>query len=180
MKYLILFFSLLPTWVMALNLSLGESLPNISIDKVGELQLVDEQISYSPWNTKQLAGKVRLVQAMAGRSSAKEINAAMIEAIKNANFAAQTYQTTTIVNLDDAIFGTSMFVQSKLKSNKKKFPHASFVLDKDGQLFDLLDIKPKSSAIILLDTQGKILFAKDGALNKQEIKQVIKLIYSHI
>lgn len=59
-----------------------------------------------------------MVQHLAGRSSAKEKNASMIEAIKTANLPHDRYQTTTIVNTDDAIPGSGMFVRSSLESNK--------------------------------------------------------------
>ena len=180
MKHLLLLLSLLPAWAMALNINTGGNLPSINIDNAGELQLAGDDISYSAWSTQQLNGKVRLIQAMAGRTSAKELNAPMIEAVKQAKFGDDVYQTVTIVNLDDAIFGTSGFVKGKLKKNKKAFPKASFVLDKKGELFELWQLKAKSSAIILLDASGTVLFAKDGELNQQEIDQVIGLIEANI
>ncbi|MDO6763588.1 YtfJ family protein [Agarivorans sp. 1_MG-2023] len=180
MKHFLLLLSFLPAWAMALNINPGNSVPNINIDNAGELQLTEGDISYSPWSTQQLNGKVRLIQAMAGRTSAKELNAPMIEAVKQAEFGNDTYQTVTIVNLDDAIFGTSGFVTGKMKTNKKSFPKASFVIDKKGDLFDLWKIKAKSSAIILLNAEGEVLFAKDGELNQQEIDQVIGLIKANI
>lgn len=69
----------------------------------GELILDKDKFSYKNWNSAQLAGKVRVVQHIAGRSSAKEKNANLIEAIKAAGFPHDRYQTTTIVNTDDAI-----------------------------------------------------------------------------
>ncbi|MGY5450706.1 YtfJ family protein [Agarivorans sp. MS3-6] len=180
MKHLLLLLGLLPAWAMALNINPGTSLPAITIENTGELLLDKDDISYQKWSSEQLTGKVRLLQVMAGRSSAKELNAPMIEAVKQAKFAETAYQTVTIVNLDDAIFGTSSFVKNKLKKNKKDFPQASFVLDKKGKLFDLWKVQPKSSAIILLDVNGQVLFAKDGALNEQDINQVIHLIETNI
>ncbi len=59
-----------------------------------------------------------MVQHIAGRSSAKEKNANLIEAIKAAGFPHDRYQTTTIVNTDDAIPGTGMFVRNSIESNK--------------------------------------------------------------
>lgn len=63
-----------------------------------------------------------MVQHIAGRSSAKEKNANLIEAIKAAGFPHDRYQTTTIVNTDDAIPGTGMFVRNSIESNKKALP----------------------------------------------------------
>ena len=122
---------------MALNINTGGNLPSINIDNAGELQLAGDDISYSAWSTQQLNGKVRLIQAMAGRTSAKELNAPMIEAVKQAKFGDDVYQTVTIVNLDDAIFGTSGFVKGKLKKNKKAF---ALFLATYGKNFQLVNI----------------------------------------
>jgi YtfJ family uncharacterized protein len=84
----------------------------------GELILDNDKFSYKNWNSSQLAGKVRVVQHIAGRSSAKEKNANLIEAIKAAGFPHDRYQTTTIVNTDDAIPGTGMFVRTALRAIK--------------------------------------------------------------
>jgi YtfJ family uncharacterized protein len=75
---------------------------------------------------------VRVVQHIAGRSSAKEKNANLIEAIKAAGFPHDRYQTTTIVNTDDAIPGTGMFVRNSIESNKKLFPWSQFIVDSNG------------------------------------------------
>lgn len=72
-------------------------------------------------------GKVRVLQHIAGRTSAKEKNATLIEAIKSAKLPHDRYQTTTIVNTDDAIPGSGMFVRSSLESNKS-FIHGRSLL----------------------------------------------------
>lgn len=41
-------------------------------------------------------------------------------------------------------------------------------------------LTPESSAIILLDKEGKVLFAKDGQLDAAEITKVMGLIQSHL
>lgn len=57
----------------------------------------------------------------------KEKNATLIEAIKSAKLPHDRYQTTTIVNTDDAIPGSGMFVRSSL-SNKSFIPGRSLLL----------------------------------------------------
>ncbi len=49
----------------------------------------------------------------------KELNAPLVEAIKQAKFPHDSYQTTTIINTDDAIFGTGVFVKTALKIAKR-------------------------------------------------------------
>jgi predicted transcriptional regulator len=43
-----------------------------SASRIGELVLNNDKFSYKSWNSAQLVGKVRVVQHIAGRSSAKE------------------------------------------------------------------------------------------------------------
>jgi YtfJ family uncharacterized protein len=73
---------------------------------------------------------VRVVQHIAGRTSAKEKNANLVEAIKAAKFHDR-YQTTTIVNTDDAIPGSGCLCSS-LESNKKLYPWSQFIVDSNG------------------------------------------------
>lgn len=49
------------------------------------------------------------------------MNAPLIEAIKQAKFPQNSYQTTTIINTDDAIFGTGPFVRGSVEDSKKSF-----------------------------------------------------------
>lgn len=72
-------------------------------------------------NSGLLSGKVRTVQHIAGRSKAKEMNAPFIEAVKLAKFPHASYQTTTIINTDDAVFGTGPFVRGSVEDSKKNF-----------------------------------------------------------
>ncbi|MEQ4674617.1 YtfJ family protein [Providencia vermicola] len=169
----------LSTLAAAANIQINQSVPAVSVTDKGELILNKEnKLDYQPWKSQQLVGKVRTIQHIAGRSSAKELNAPLIEAIKNARFPHDTYQTTTIINTDDAIFGTGVFVKNSVEDSKKEFPYSQFIVDSDGVVKTAWGLKPESSAIILLDNQGKVLFFKDGELNSQEIEKVIGLLIS--
>ena len=75
MKHLVLTLALLPTLVMAHNIKESAQVPLVNIGDKGELVLKEKEISYQPWQSKLLTGKVFLIQHIAGRSSAKELNA---------------------------------------------------------------------------------------------------------
>ncbi|RKF15867.1 YtfJ family protein [Alginatibacterium sediminis] len=180
MRALLLIMAMLPLFANALAITTGAKLPTIQVNSSGFITVVNDEIQYQAWDSNSLNGKVYLIQAMAGRTSAKEINAPMIEAVKQAKLSSDQYQTVTIVNTSDAVFGTSGFVKSKLKNNAKDFPNAAFIQDDKGQVTKKWKLAKKSNAIILLDKQGNVLFAKDGALNAQEIEEVMSLIKSNI
>ena len=176
-KLLALSCLLLPMMASAHKFETNQRVPPVGIADRGELILDNDKFSYKNWNSAQLPGKVRIVQHIAGRTSAKEKNATLIEAIKAANLPHDRYQTTTIVNTDDAIPGTSMFVRSSIESNKKLFPWSQFVVDSDGLVRKAWQLDESSSAIVVLDKEGRIQWSKDGELTAGEVQQVIALLH---
>lgn len=168
---------LMPLMASAHNIETGQRVPPVGVADRGELMLTNDEFSYKKWNSAQLAGKVRVVQHIAGRTSAKEKNAALVEAIKSANLPHDKYQTTTIVNTDDAIPGTSMFVRSSIESNKKLYPWSQFIVDSNGLVRQSWHLEEKGSAVIVLDKEGRVQWVKDGSLTPQEVQQVIALLH---
>lgn len=175
-KLILLASLLLPAIASAHSFENNQRVPPVGVADRGELILDNGKFSYKSWNSAQLPGKVRVVQHIAGRSSAKEKNAALIEAIKSAKFPHDRYQTTTIVNTDDAIPGTSMFVRNSIESNKELYPWSQFVVDSNGTVRKAWQLEEKGSAIAVLDKTGRVQWAKDGALTQEEVQQVIALL----
>lgn len=176
----IAFVAIIPTLVHANNLKMNTTLPAVTVTNKGELILNNNSITYQPWSSAKLVGKTHIIMAIAGRASAKEINAQLVNAISTAKFPQQKYQTTTIINQDDAIWGTSSFVKSAAEESKKQYPWSSIVLDSNGNVQKSWDLQKESSAIIVLDKNAKILFIHEGALNQQQLQQVIALVKKNI
>ena len=168
---------LAPLFASAHNFQLQQRVAPVGVSDKGELNYADGNFSYQNWNSSQLSGKVRVIQHIAGRSSAKDMNDPLIEAIKKAKLPHDRYQTTTIVNTDDALMGTAMFVRSSIEDSKKEFPWSQFIVDSDGNVRKAWDLQPKGSAIVVLDKQGRIQFAKDGALTPEEVQQVMSKLH---
>lgn len=103
-------------------------------------------------------------------------NATLIEAIKSAKLPHDRYQTTTIVNTDDAIPGSGMFVRSSLESNKKLYPWSQFIVDSNGIARGAWQLDEESSAVAVLGKDGRVQWAKDGALTQEEVQQVMNLL----
>lgn len=158
------------------NIQLNTNLPAVTVQQDGELNVVGDQIQYSPWHSANLVGKVRVLQHIAGRSSAKEKNAPLIDAIKAAHFDRSQYQTTTIVNADDAIIGTGHFVKSSVEQGKKENAHSQVVLDQKSTVKNAWQLREKDSLIVVLDKNGKVQFVAEGKLSPTYIKEVITLV----
>ncbi len=99
----------------------------------------------------------------------------LIKAVEAANFPQDRFQPTTIVNTDDAIFGTGYFVVGKIEKNKRRYPWAQFVIDGNGQGRVAWRLPEQSSTILVLNKAGQIQWAKDGSLTPEEVDHVIAL-----
>lgn len=177
---LCLLATLLPCTAFAHNINVGQPIPSATIADKGEILINNGDIAYQNWSTDQLNGKVRVIQAIAGRSAAKEMNAEMMAAITAAKFPSDSYQTTTIINQDDAIWGTGSFVKSSAEDSKRDFSWSSMVLDANGTVQKTWELQPESSAIIVLDKNSTVLFAKEGKLGNNDVEQVISIVKQHL
>ncbi|OOE66515.1 hypothetical protein BZG20_09235 [Salinivibrio sp. IB868] len=173
---LALVFALFSGTSMAHTVQNGAPLPSAKVAEHGELTLNGDDIVYQDWQTEQLPGKVRVIQAIAGRSSAKEMNAPLMEAITAADFDDARYQTTTIINQDDAMWGTGGFVKSSAEDSKREFSWSSIVLDENGSVAEAWRLKEESSLIAVLDDKGSVRFVKEGKLSADEVNQVVSLV----
>ncbi|HEY0208750.1 YtfJ family protein [Acerihabitans sp.] len=177
---LILLILILPLSLGAFahNLVIGRPLPKVAIAEQGELLLKNDKFSYKFWDSSQLLGKIHLVQHIAAQSSASEMNAAMIEALKKASLPAKYYQTTTIINENDAVFGGGpSFARNWVENHKTIYPGSQFILDAHGNVLQAWHLRPKSSAIMVVDAQGRVRYAKEGSLSLAEIQQVTTLLH---
>lgn len=180
-NFLFVYLLALSSTAFAGQIQLNQPVPTVAVTDKGEMRLSQEgKFSYQEWKSQQLPGKVRTIQHIAGRSSAKELNAPLIEAIKKASFPHDRYQTTSIINADDAIFGTGVFVSNSVEDSKKEFPYSQFIVDSDGVVKQAWSLAPESSAIIILNKQGNVLYFKDGALTAPEVNKVIELIKTEL
>lgn len=168
--------------VILTNTGLAETLQKIEIkgEKAGELILAKDDLALTPWQSSNLSGKARTIMHMAGRKSSRQMQDEFITALKSAKFDAQYYQTTSIVDLSDAIWGTSSFVESMLEKNKRNFPWSSVVLDREGQFRAAHDLSEKSSAVYVLDAKGDVIFSQEGSLSPQDIEKVLSLLKNEI
>jgi YtfJ family uncharacterized protein len=163
----------------AARVQVGQTLPNVTISDYGQTQLKGDDISYKTWSSQDLRGKVFTIYHIAGTQSAAELNETFMDRLVEKQFDVRPgnpHQTVTIVNLDDAIFGTSGIVRDTIEERQRKYQVASFVLDDDGKVRETWELQSDSSAIIVVDPQGKVLFFKEGALSAEETEQALQTI----
>ena len=151
----------------------GQPVPPVYIADKGEMVIEQGDIHYQRWNSQTLTGKVRLIIHVAGRLSAKEQSAALIEAVQQADLPRQNFQTTTIVNTDDALPGSGMFVVRSIASSKKSAPWQQFIIDNSGVTAHSWQLLPGGASVAVVDRRGIVRFAKDGALTAEEVASII-------
>lgn len=166
----------LSTPVTAHNIQLNQTLPAVSVLDKGEMQVQKDEIHYQQWQSETLAGKVRVLHHFAGRSSVKEKNEPLMTALRQAQFNQNKYQTTSIINADDVVFGTGGFVKSRAESGKKENSHSQVIFDQKSAVKNAWQLKEKESLIVVLDKNAKVRFVYEGALSENQVQQVIQLV----
>lgn len=172
----VLFGAFFTNSALAHNVQLNAHLPNVSVSKDGEMVVQQNEIKYKNWQSANLVGKVRVVFHIAGRSSVKEKNEALMNAIRQAGFDRTKYQTTTIINADDAIVGTGVFVKNSAENGKLENAHSQVVFDQNGTVKAAWKLKEKESFVAVLDKNGNVQFVSEGKLSAAQIKQVLDLV----
>ena len=163
-----------------MKISLQQTLPAIEIKSKGEIQLISGKLRYAPWHSDALYSKVRTIIHTAGSEDALNLNQPLLDALQAQHFDAYQYQTTVIVNLKDASWGTGAIMCNHMEQTKRDDPASSFVLDEKGVAVKAWGLARDSSAVILLDEYGEVMYGKDGVLCKEEINQMIELLRHRI
>jgi len=160
----------------------GQSLPILDIQSGGELSVSNSTIVRKPWSSKtfETAGKVQLVQYVAANLGVGRQNKRFNDTLAKKQFSSEMLSTTVILNMvDTASFARGM-VAKKVAKKKVQHQTINFVIDDDGMGLQHWGMKHYSYAIIILDANGKVLFAKDGPLTEDEVESTILLIESQL
>lgn len=161
------------------GIEVGQPLPELAIAERGELLLENEEYSYSPWRLPERMEKLHVLQYMAARITARSQSKPFTDRLQDA-LPLGSYHVTTVINLDDALWGTSGFVISEVKDSKKKYPLSTIVLDEHGHGRETWRLQPKGAAILVLDPLGTVLYMKEGGMSDEEIENTLELMRQHI
>jgi YtfJ family uncharacterized protein len=181
LKYLILapLIGLLSTTAQAGTVQINGSLPPLTIQDRGEVHLIGDEYTYQPWSSQTNPGKLHIVQYLAGTMASSKAYRPFTDEVK-ATFPVGAFHVTTIVNLDDALWGTGGFVVSEVQSKKRKYPLATLVLDKDGAGRKAWGIEKKGAVLFIIDAQGTILYFTEQPLSESELQEALRLVDTQI
>ena len=164
------------------SLETGQSLPLLDIWEGGEIYIGENTIAEKPWSSKSFdsKGRVQFVQYVAASRDAVSQNKMFTDALKKKKYSSEELETTIIVHMADTMSLAKGFVVNKMAKNKARHQAINFVIDDRGVGLEQWGMKNKSCAVIVLDANGKVLFAKDGPLSETEVENTIKLIDQHM
>jgi len=164
---------------MAESPSLNKPLPSLSIADKGELVLENDNYSYQPWNSQDSLGAVHVLQYFAGTKSGSKIFEPFTDRLQ-VEFPEGGYHVTTVINLDDAMWGTSRFVISEVKASKREFPAATIVLDEEGTGKKTWELGKKGAVLAVMDRAGSVIYLSHDSLSEQEMLATLALMKKNI
>ena len=162
-------------------LELGGELPALDVPSRGELEINGDSVRFVPWSTEQItADTPALIFHMAARMSSDSIIAPLRDRLDKGDYAPGSFQSISVVNLDDALWGTQGLVTSELAKNKRAHPQAVLVADDEGRGLKAWSLEPKGVAVILLNTDGNIRLLKQGKLSEEDVNDIISALDDEI
>lgn len=161
---------------IAAPITVGEPFPAIAIERLGECVIEGNGTAFRPWRSDSMLGRVQVFEYVAARAGIDGVHRAFFAQVRQAQFPAERFAITKLVNADDALWGTSGLVADEIRKNKRQTPDVVLVVDAEGRGLREWRLAAKSAALAILDRQGKVLFFKEGALTDEEIRAGIALI----
>lgn len=177
MKHVLLLLLLTNQLAWAQPPALDSPLPSVRVDELGELVLVGEDFSYRSWQSDFNPGKPHIIQYFAGTMSASKTFEPFTDRLQT-TFELGQYHVSTVINLDAAMWGTSGFVVSKVKSSKQKFPLSTMVLDDEGIGASTWQLGKKGALLVILDSDGQVKYTARESLQDAEIEAATSLVKS--
>lgn len=167
---------------IATTLTVGESIPELTIREHGELLIEKGSPAFKPWSTASLSDgkRMHVLMYIAPTLGASRLNKSFTDTLDQQGFDFDRVLPTSIINVSQAPWGAAGIVMRELTHNKRKYPQSILVADTLGLGLGTWALKPDSYAVVILDPDGRILFFKDGALNHDEITEVMQILHAGV
>lgn len=176
---LVFFTVLLSTLTRAESPAVDSMLPPLKIEERGELHLEGDDINYKPWTSARNPGQVHIVQYLAATRAASKVYRPFTDKLAD-NYTHEDFHVTTIVNLDDAMWGTGGIVVSEVEDSKREFPHSTLVLDENGSGRSGWSLEKKGAALAILNKDGTVLHFTQQPMDDAVLQQLYELVESQI
>lgn len=152
----------------------GDLLPALALDECGEMKLAGDEIRYQPWAHR---GEPVLLHFMAARPGLDRVNTPAVKQLLQARPALRPL-VVTLLNTDDAIWGTGNFVRGVVEGRKRELPHARMVLDCEGRVGRTWSLPREASILMLLDAEGRVRFVQVGRTSEERMAALLSAVDS--
>jgi len=168
---------------IAALLAIGLAAPAASALELGKVppavQLSGDKggrVDGTPWASSEISGKVYTVMYV--DPDAKDLNTHVEDALKAENFPKDFYGSMAIINME-ATWKPNAIINSILRKKQQKFPDTIYVRDMDYYVADAWGLKKNGSyAVLCFDSDGRLIFMKDGKLSDADVKTLIEAIHT--
>jgi len=162
---------------------IGEALPAISPSKkLQQLNVKGAKVDYAAADLESLKGKVTVFYHLAARQGTDKIHKLLVDALRAEDFPVETYQMVTVLDINDAMWGTAGLAKSTFEDASKEDKNAQVRcwLDSGSVIANAWELDEKSSAMIILDKDAKILAVHEGKIKADEVAPLIALVKENI
>lgn len=156
--------------------ALGLPLSPLVISQRGEIVLTEQSVSYQPWRSQQNQQSLQLIIHAAGRLAAKRQLALLTERLQH-DPRSSHWRISTVVNTQDALFGSRLFVERSLIDSKRESWQQHFIIDSQGTAAAQWQLQPESAAVLLLDKQGSVKFFHQGTVTHAQVDLLFYLLH---
>lgn len=179
-KRLLMAMPILLATFSCMALTSGAIPPRVEVTNKGLLEVKSGQVAYRNWHSNQLTGKARVVLHIAAKKSASDLNKDALNALQKAELPSEFFQTTTVVNGNDKMWGTQKFIRNLLEERTLSEPNAQFVLDNKGKVRSAWGFQQGDSAVLVFDAEGTLLWYKEGRLDVLDIEAMLTTLSNEI
>jgi len=169
-KYIVL--NLITSITMIHAVSLGEKLPEITLDGDN-----GGNGSNQAWHSKSLEGKVHVVLYM--DPDARKEAMPFLDILNEKEYDKKNYSTVAIVNLA-ATWMPNAILEAMLSKKQKELNNTEFIFDKTKYLVAKWQLEDDASNILVCDKSGKLLYKKSGKLSSLDIDKIMDMIEENI
>ncbi|MFC1824714.1 YtfJ family protein [Thermodesulfobacteriota bacterium] len=154
------------------GMELGQIPPSVELkDKLGG------HLDGSPWSSDELRGKVHVL--FYADPDEKDLNNEASEALKEAKLPRDKYQSLAIINMA-ATWLPNFAISSSLKEKQKQYPTTIYLRDFKKVLVREWEIADNNNNVLAFDKKGRLIFRKDGKLEREDIETLLQAVRDHL
>jgi predicted transcriptional regulator len=135
------------------------------------------RLDKTPWSSSELTGKVTSLYYIDPDEA--DLNEPLFCALKAERFPLEKVRSFAIINMK-ATWLPGGILTMLLRRKQKKYHRTIYVKDNCKRGVALWNLTDHSSDVVLFDQRGKVIYSRDGKFTKEQITEMINLIWKTI